>query len=80
MEITFFRNSKYFILFIDDFNRMTLVYFIKEKTQVFEIFKEFVNSVEIKSRCALNILHFDDEKEHISSQFDMFCGDLCVHY
>lgn len=64
------------LLICDDFSRMTLVYFMKEKTQIFEIFKEFVNFVETKSKCTLKILHFDNEKEYISSQFDKFCGDF----
>lgn len=33
-------NSKYFILFIDDFSRMTWVYFLKERSEVFSVFKK----------------------------------------
>lgn len=33
--------NRYFILFIDDFSRMTWLYFLKEISEVFEIFKKF---------------------------------------
>nr|KYP39530.1 Retrovirus-related Pol polyprotein from transposon TNT 1-94 [Cajanus cajan] len=34
-------NNRYFILFIDDFSRMTWLYFFKEKSKIFGIFKKF---------------------------------------
>lgn len=37
MRIFFFDNSKYFILFIDNFLRMIWVYFLKERFEVFKI-------------------------------------------
>jgi len=42
-------NNRYFILFIDDFSRMTWVYFLKAKSEVFEIFKKFKVLVEKQS-------------------------------
>ena len=33
--------NKYFITFIDDYSRMTWMYFMKEKSDVFTIFKRF---------------------------------------
>lgn len=61
MQTTSFRKSKYFILFINDFSGMT-VYFIKEKAQAFEIFKEYVSLAKIKSDHTLEILCFDNEE------------------
>ncbi|MCI36864.1 copia-type polyprotein, partial [Trifolium medium] len=42
-------NNRYCILFIDDFSRMTWIYFIKEKSEVFGIFKKFKALVEKQS-------------------------------
>lgn len=39
-------DNKYFIIFIDDFSKMTWVYFIKENSEVFKIFKKFKTLVE----------------------------------
>ena len=46
MRTTSHGGNKYFILFIDDYSRMTWVYFMKERSQVFSIFKKFKNFVE----------------------------------
>ncbi|KAK4406367.1 Retrovirus-related Pol polyprotein from transposon TNT 1-94 [Sesamum angolense] len=35
--------NRYFILFIDDYSRMTWVYFMREKSEVFKVFKKFKN-------------------------------------
>jgi hypothetical protein len=36
-----FGKNRYFLLFINDFSRKTWVYFLKEKSQVVEVFKKF---------------------------------------
>ncbi|KAL0297346.1 UNVERIFIED_CONTAM: Retrovirus-related Pol polyprotein from transposon RE1, partial [Sesamum radiatum] len=41
--------NRYFILFIDDYSRMTWVYFMREKSEVFKVFKKFKNLVEKQS-------------------------------
>ena len=40
--------NKYFLTFTDDFSRKTWVYFLKNKSEVFEIFKKFKISIERK--------------------------------
>ena len=42
----FFSVERYFISFIDDFSRKTWVYFLKEKSEVFQVFKRFKAMVE----------------------------------
>ena len=34
-------DNRYFVVFVDDFSRMTWVYFVKEKLEVLEVFKKF---------------------------------------
>jgi GAG-pre-integrase domain len=41
-----FSGKRYFISFIDDFSRKTWVYFLKEKSEAFEVFKKFKVMVE----------------------------------
>ncbi|CAA3018802.1 Retrovirus-related Pol poly from transposon TNT 1-94, partial [Olea europaea subsp. europaea] len=48
--------NRYFILFIDDYTRMTWVYFLREKSQVFEIFKRFKSYVEKQSGCNIKTI------------------------
>lgn len=40
---------KYFITFIDDYNRYTRVYFLQIKVEVFYVFQEFVPTLKLNS-------------------------------
>ena len=46
MSTTSLSNNLYFILFIDDFSRMTWVYFLKTKSQALSMFNNFKKMVE----------------------------------
>jgi hypothetical protein len=43
-----FGKNRYFLLFIDDFSRKTWIYFLKEKSQAFKVYKKFKVFVEKK--------------------------------
>lgn len=65
--------NKYFILFIDDYTRMTWVYFMRERSEVFTIFKRFKSMVEKQSGHYIKTLRSDNGKEYNSKEFDKFC-------
>ncbi|KAL0379260.1 UNVERIFIED_CONTAM: Retrovirus-related Pol polyprotein from transposon TNT 1-94 [Sesamum radiatum] len=67
--------NRYFILFIDDYSRMTWVYFMREKSEVFKIFKKFKNLVEKQSGQRIKVLRSDRGKEYNNSEFDKFCEE-----
>ncbi|KAK4395889.1 Retrovirus-related Pol polyprotein from transposon TNT 1-94 [Sesamum angolense] len=62
--------NRYFILFIDDYSRMTWVYFMREKSEVFKVFKKFKNLVEKQSGRSIKVLRSDRGKEYNNSEFD----------
>ena len=68
-------NNRYFILFIDDFSRMTYVYFLKAKSKIFRIFKKFKALVEKQSGKQIKVLRSDRGKEYTSCEFDKFYED-----
>ncbi|KAL4352088.1 hypothetical protein GQ457_06G029360 [Hibiscus cannabinus] len=72
--------NKYFILFIDDFTRMTWVYFMKEKSEVFKVFKKFNALAEVQSGGKLQKLRSDRGKEYTSTEFDLFCEDEGIEH
>lgn len=41
--------AKYFVLFIDDFSRRSWVYPIKNKSNIFPVFKHFKAQIKLKS-------------------------------
>nr|GFD31008.1 retrovirus-related Pol polyprotein from transposon TNT 1-94 [Tanacetum cinerariifolium] len=58
--------SKYFLLFTDDFSRMSWVYFLKQKSESFEYFVKFKALVEKQSGKALKTLRTDRGGEFTS--------------
>ena len=50
-----FQGERYFMLLIDDYTRMTLVAFLKEKSEAFMKFKAFKALVKMKPVSKLNV-------------------------
>ncbi|KAL0376010.1 UNVERIFIED_CONTAM: Retrovirus-related Pol polyprotein from transposon TNT 1-94 [Sesamum calycinum] len=71
--------NRYFILFIDDYSRMTWVYFMREKSEVFKVFKKFKNLVEKQSGRSIKVLRSDRGKEY-NSEFDKFCEEEGIEH
>ena len=63
----------YFLIFIDDRTRYTWVYFMRNKSDVFEYFKEFKNMVEKKTGKSIKILRSDQGGEYTSGAFIRYC-------
>jgi len=72
--------NRYFILFIDDFSRMTWVYFMRQRSELYCIFKKFKSMVENQSNCKIKKLRSDRGKEYTSSEFEKFLEDEGVHH
>ena len=51
--------NNYFLLFINDFSRKTWVYFLKQKSEVFEVFKTFKAIVDNESGRKIKALRSD---------------------
>ena len=68
--------NKYFLIFVDDYSRMTWVYFLRQKSEVFSIFKKFQAMVERQSGYLIKVLRSDRGGEYTSTEFDKFCQDI----
>ena len=64
--------NNYFLLFIDDFSRKTWVYFLKQKSEVFEAFKTFKATVENERGRKIKAIRSDREGEFTSKEFQEF--------
>ncbi|KAI3672479.1 hypothetical protein L6452_38568 [Arctium lappa] len=60
---------RYFITFTDDFSRYGYVYLMKNKSESFELFKEFQNEVENQHGKKLKTLRSDRGQEYLSQEF-----------
>ncbi|MCO5587815.1 hypothetical protein L7F22_041767 [Adiantum nelumboides] len=61
---------RYFITFTDDYNKMTWVYFLKAKSEAFEVFLEFKVMVEKENGCHIKCLRTDGGGKYMSHSFD----------
>ena len=76
METTTDGGNRYFLTFIDDFTRMTWVYFLRLKSDVFAVFRKFQAMVERQSGHKLKKLRSDRGGEYTSNEFTKFCEDI----
>ena len=63
------------MLIIDDYTRMTWVYFLKEKSEAVEKFKAFKTYVENETDLKIKCLRSDNGGEFNSKEFNKFCED-----
>ena len=67
--------SIYFLLFIDDYSRMSWVYFLQHKLETFQKFQIFKAMVENQSGCHIKVLRINTGGEFISKEFNLFCEE-----
>lgn len=70
MEESSFAGSRYMLLFIDDYTRKTHVYFLKNKCQTFEKFREYRAEVEKETGKSIKCIRSDNGKEFCNYAFD----------
>ena len=70
--------DKYFITFIDDFSKRLWVFFIKEKSVAFSIFKNFKACVEVESSSKIKKFRSDRGGEYNSKEFQEYCKQWSI--
>ena len=75
MQIPSFAGNKYVLTFIDDYNRMTWVYFLKNKSEAFHKFKIFRQLVENEVKEKIGTLRTDNGGEFTSNEFKTYCSE-----
>ena len=71
-------NSRYVFTFIDYFSRYCLVYFLKQKYEVFETFKVFKALVENMSGNKIKVLMTDNGKEYVNNNLHKLCHEIGI--
>ena len=66
--------SRYYITFIDDCSRKVWIYFLKNKSNMFDTFKRWKVMVETKISLKLKCLRFDNGGEYIDRGFKEYCA------
>jgi hypothetical protein len=68
-----FGKNLHFLLFIDDYNRRTWLYFLKKQSNVFNFFKKFMALVEKQNGYSIKSLF-----KFCSNDFNEFCEDCGI--
>ncbi|KAG9441314.1 hypothetical protein H6P81_017168 [Aristolochia fimbriata] len=69
-----FGGNLYFVIFIDDYSRKTWIYTLKEKSNVFNMFKYWLARVENETGSRLKCLLSDNGGEFCNKEFDSYCA------
>ena len=67
--------KRYLLVLVDDFSRKTWIYFLADKLEAFETFKNLKNLVKKEAKTAIRGLRTDWEGEFTSNEFNKFCKD-----
>ena len=70
-----FSGSKYFLTFINDYSRCTWVYFLKLKSEVFDMFLAYKALVEKQFGQHIIKLRSDNGGEYVNNKFIIFCTE-----
>lgn len=72
MRISSLGGSKYIMTIIDDYSRYMTVYFLKNKSEALEKFKEFKMEAEKQTGQKVKSMRSDNGKEYVNSAFSQF--------
>ena len=71
---------KYFLIFVDDCTRLTWIYLLKNKSEVFEKFTQFFTMVQTQFQTTVQILRSDNGREFVNKEMtEFFKGKGLVH-
>ena len=70
--ITTSSGHRWFVIFVDDCTRMTWLYLLKHKDEVFAIFQSFHTMVQTQFSAKIKILHSDNGGEYVNQQFQTY--------
>jgi len=68
------KGERYFMLLVDDYTRMTAVFFLKKKSEAFENFKIYKEMVENEMDSRIKCLISDNGGEFTSKEFMDYCS------
>uniref|UniRef100_A0A2N9FGV4 Integrase catalytic domain-containing protein n=1 Tax=Fagus sylvatica TaxID=28930 RepID=A0A2N9FGV4_FAGSY len=65
-------DARYFVTFIDDHSRLTWVYVLKDRSQLFSVFQSFYAEISNQFNTKLLAFRTDNAREYLDSAFQQF--------
>ncbi|KAA3471209.1 Retrovirus-related Pol polyprotein from transposon TNT 1-94 [Gossypium australe] len=73
-------DSRYFIIFIDDFTKIWWIYFMKQKFDVANVFFKYKIWVKNKSGCKIQVVRSDNGTKYTLQRFNTFCDEAGIKH
>ena len=80
MPVQSFAGKRYFVTFVDDYSRCVKVYFINQKSEVLQMFKEFEAAATNEAGCQIGTLRTDNAGEYMSSEFEKYLKEKGIKH
>ena len=80
MQTQSINGNKYFISFIDDYTRFTILYFLKKKSGAYNAFTSYKAYVENQCQLKIAILRTDNGGEYFSNEWTKFCEENGIRH
>jgi hypothetical protein len=80
MQVESLGGKKYAYVVVDDFSRYTWINFIREKSDVFEVFKDLCLKLQREKESQVIKIRSDHGKEFENSKFAEFCSSEGIHH
>ena len=75
MSVDSLGGSRYFIAFKDDFSGYRYVYFLKHKSDVYDVFKKFERLIYNKFNRSMKVLHTDNGREYCNRLMSKYLSE-----
>ena len=66
---------KYFVMFVDDYSRLTWMFLMKNRSELYSMFRNFCVEIKTQFGTTIKTLRSDNAKEYTSSLFHTFMND-----
>lgn len=80
MKVESLGKARYFVIYVDDYSRKTFVYFIRHKSDVGQVTKEFIRFIERQTGKSVKALKSDNGGEYISSSLNEFLRENGIEH
>jgi transposase InsO family protein len=72
--------QQFVLIFVDDFSRFTWIYFLRQKSEVFQHLKDFKALVETQSGKKIKVLRTDNGGEYVNHEIHNLCHEAGIQW
>ena len=70
--------SCYFVIFMDDFSRYTCIYLFKNRSKLYQIYRDFTKMIETQFSKPIKVFKSDNAQEYKAHEFTSILHQVCT--